>query len=114
MKAAIREALHVVALLLGPPLVFAGCLAALVLFLGIVQVIGPIVFFGGLSWVSWRMLTRSPAQRAAHRRAIDAEKARMHVLIHSHMAAHRLVDTPQNRWHVLQLLSRPGSRRGRR
>jgi len=111
---ALREHLGFVGLVLAMPLMFAGCLAGLLAFLAIAHALAPFAFMGGLGWFLWQVLGQGPREREQRRQAIQEEKQRTNLLIQTHLAAHRLMDTPQNRAHVLQLLSKPASRgRGR-
>lgn len=110
----IRVGLNFIGLLAAGPLVLGGCLAGLIAFLAVAHAMAPFFFMGGIGWFLWKVLGQTPRERERHQQALKEEQQRMDVLITTHLAAHRLMDTPQNRWHVLQLLSRPGSRRGRR
>ena len=111
---ALREHLGFVGLLLVPPLVFAGCLAGLIAFLAVVHAMAPFFFMGFMGWMLWQIVGRKPLERERQQRELKEERQRTNLLIQTHLAAHRLMDTPQNRWHVLQLLSKPAGRgRGR-
>lgn len=63
-------------------------------------------------WLLWDY-SRPNSERAARRRRVMAERARVEQLIQMHMTAHKLPDTPINRERVLQALCRPAKvRRG--
>ncbi len=111
---ALREHLGFVGLVLAMPLMFAGCLAGLLAFLAIAHALAPFAFMGCVGWVLWQILGQGPRERERQQRELKEERQRTNLLIQTHLAAHRLTDTPQNRWHVLQLLSKPAGRgRGR-
>jgi len=111
---ALREHLGSVGLVLAMLLMFAGCLAGLLAFLAIAHALAPFAFMGCMGWVLWQILGQGPRERERQQRELKEERQRTNLLIQTHLAAHRLTDTPQNRWHVLQLLSKPAGRgRGR-
>lgn len=111
---ALREHLSFVGLLAVGPLVAAGFFAAFLAILAIAHALMPFVFMGFMGWFLWQILGHGPRERERRREAIKEEQQRTHLLIQSYLAAHRLQDTPQNRWHVLQLLSKPDARRSGR
>ena len=111
---ALKENLGFAGLLLVGPLVFAGCLAGLIAFLAVVHAMAPFIAMGFIGWFLWQIVGHGPRQRERRQRELKEETQRTNLLIQTHMAAHRLMDTPQNRAHVLQLLSKPATRGRRR
>lgn len=111
---AIRDHLELVGLLAMGPLLFAGCLAGLIAFLAAAHAMAPFVFMGAVGYFLLQAFGRSQDARTQHRQKVKEGQRRVQLMIQAHMAAHGMVDTPQNRTHVLQLLCRPAKRRGSR
>ena len=111
---ALKEHLGFAGLLLVGPLVFAGCLAGLIAFLAVVHAMAPFFFMGFMGWILWQIVGHGPRERERRQQELKEATQRTNLLIQTHLAAHRLMDTPQNRAHVLQLLGQSASRgRGR-
>ena len=72
------------------------------------------IAMGFIGWFLWQIVGHGPRERERRQRELKEETQRTNLLIQTHMAAHRLMDTPQNRAHVLQLLSKPATRGRRR
>lgn len=62
------------------------------------------------AWFLWE-LARHPRTKRNERRRIESQRRRVEELIQMHLIAHRLADTKENRWRVLQGLSTPQPRR---
>jgi hypothetical protein len=96
------------------PLVSVAGFAAIFIVVAALHFLSPFLFIGGLGWLLWKGLTQSPEQKAEASRKIEESRRRIYVLIQSHLAAHQLPNTPENRSYVLNLLCKPAPRRSRR
>ena len=97
-----------------PPLVFAAGLAGLIAFLTVLHFVGPPLFVGGLMWVAVAIAMPSAEKKAQGLRPSDEARQRIGLLIQSHLVAHQLPNTPENRTYVLNLLNKPAPRGRRR
>jgi ABC-type Fe3+ transport system permease subunit len=85
-------------------------LVALIVLMLAAPLLGVVLPVGWLMWA----ITRTPAERAAHRRRLEASHQRAQTLIADYMTTHGLPDTPINREVALQALCRPARRRSKR